>query len=198
MNLLPLLLGSMTQSSSVNSLSGKTGVSSHAIRNLLILAIPILLKYLTKNASSPEGAQSLLGALAQHQNNEPLADQLSNADAQDGGLILQHILGGKTDSTISTLAHQTGLSNDQVNSVLSNSAPAILSSLSATTNAGQAQQGTFDLGSAASSGLLGGIFGDANASAASGMGLLGSLLQGQENNSESDGSSLLGLLLGRK
>ena len=84
------------------------------------------------------------------------------------------------------------------NSVLSNSAPAILSSLSATTNAGQAQQGTFDLGSAASSGLLGGIFGDANASAASGMGLLGSLLQGQENNSESDGSSLLGLLLGRK
>ena len=81
MNLLSLLLGSMTQSSSVDSLSGKTGISSAAVKQLLMLALPILLKSLTQNASSKEGAQSLLGALAQHKNDMPMADQLSNADA---------------------------------------------------------------------------------------------------------------------
>lgn len=82
MNLLSLLLGSMTQSSSVDSLSGKTGISSAAVKQLLMLALPILLKSLTQNASSKEGAQSLLGALAQHKNDMPMADQLSNADAK--------------------------------------------------------------------------------------------------------------------
>jgi hypothetical protein len=199
MNLLSLLLGSMTQSSSVDSLSGKTGISSAAVKQLLMLALPILLKSLTQNASSKEGAQSLLGALAQHKNDMPMADQLSNADAEDGGKIINHILGGNKEATIANLASQTGLSNDQVSSVLANSAPAILSSLSATTSAGQAQQGAFDLGSAASSGLLGGILGNVSAPAAGGVGgLLGSLFKGQDDDSDSDGSSLLGLLLGGK
>ena len=95
MNLLSLLLGSMMTQSSVNNLSGKTGTSQSAIMRLMPLAIPILIKYLTKNAQSQQGALSLLGALTQHKNTNSMELQLADADADDGNKILNHILGDK-------------------------------------------------------------------------------------------------------
>ena len=72
MNLLSLLASTMLSQSSVNSVSGKTGLSSKQIQRLVMLALPILIKYMTKNASSGDGALSLLGALSQHKNNNSM------------------------------------------------------------------------------------------------------------------------------
>ena len=83
MNLLSLLLGSMLTQSSVNSLEQKTDVSGALIRKLLPLAIPLLIKAMTQNASSQSGALSLLGALTQHKSTKPMDNQIQNADAQD-------------------------------------------------------------------------------------------------------------------
>ena len=116
----------MTQSS-VNNLSGKTGTSQSAIMRLLPLAIPILIKYLTKNAQSQQGALSLLGALTQHKNTNSMELQLADADADDGDKILNHILGGNYGNVMNQLAGQSGMSEDQVSSVLANIAPALLS-----------------------------------------------------------------------
>ena len=113
MNLLSLLLGSMMTQSSVNNLSGKTGTSQSAIMRLLPLAIPILIKYLTKNAQSQQGALSLLGALTQHKNTNSMELQLADADADDGNKILNHILGGNYGSVMNQLAGQSGMSEDQ-------------------------------------------------------------------------------------
>ena len=63
MNLLQLLLGAMTSQSSVGSVSGKTGLSDKQIKKLMALAIPLLLKYMTKNASSGNGAGGMLQSL---------------------------------------------------------------------------------------------------------------------------------------
>ena len=63
MNLLSLLLGSMTQTSSVQSLSQKTGISDKLIKILIIAALPKIIKAMTQNASSGDGAASLLSAL---------------------------------------------------------------------------------------------------------------------------------------
>ena len=49
-----------------------------------MLALPILIKYMTKNASSGDGALSLLGALSQHKNNNSMDLQLKDADEDDG------------------------------------------------------------------------------------------------------------------
>ena len=201
MNLLSLLLGSMTQSSSVDSLSKKSGVSQQLVKALIIAAIPMILKSMTQNASSEAGAASLLGALGQHKDKKDLADQLGGADAEDGGKIINHIFGGNTSSVISQLAGETGMKEDQVNSVLSNMAPAIMSTLSATQSAGsEAQQAgnSFDLGSFAGSDLMSGLFGGSTA-ASQGANLLSSLLSGQSagaDTSAMDGSALLGSLLG--
>ena len=66
MNLLGLLLSAMTSQASVGQVSGKTGLSEKQIKKLMMIAIPLLIRYMTQNASSNNGAQSLLGALMQH------------------------------------------------------------------------------------------------------------------------------------
>ena len=93
MNLLQLLMGAMTSQSSVGSVSGKTGLSNKQVQQLMLLAIPLLLKYMTKNASSGNGAQSLLGALAQHTDQKNMDKQIDDADEEDGSKIISHILG---------------------------------------------------------------------------------------------------------
>ena len=177
MNLLSLLLGSMMTQSSVNNLSGKTGTSQSAIMRLLPLAIPILIKYLTKNAQSQQGALSLLGALTQHKNTNSMELQLADADADDGNKILNHILGGNYGSVMNQLAGQSGMSEDQVSSVLSNIAPALLSGVSAA-NTQQQSAGAGSLGSLMS--MFGGAAQPQQAAPAQGI--------------ELDGSSLLSLL----
>lgn len=144
MNLLNVLMKSMMTDGSINSLSQKTGVSSSQLHKLLPLAIPLLLKFLTKNASSQAGATSLLSALTQHTNTKPMEQQIAEADTVDGGKILAHILGGSSQSNIQALSGQTGMSQQDITNVLSGITPAMLSGLSAATSSGS-QAGKVDL-----------------------------------------------------
>ena len=130
MDLLQLLLGSMTNQSSVGSVSGKTGLSDKQVKKLMALAIPLLIKYMTKNASSGNGAQSLLGALAQHTSQKDMADQLGDADEEDGGKIISHILGSNQSQVTQDLSAQTGLDVSQISQVLAIMAPALMSGVS--------------------------------------------------------------------
>ena len=130
MNLLSLLAGTMLSQSSVNSVSGKTGLSSKQIQKLVMLALPILIKYMTKNASSGDGALSLLGALSQHKNNNSMDLQLKDADEDDGAKIISHILGKKENAVTQDLSAQTGLEADQIRKVLSILAPGLMSGVS--------------------------------------------------------------------
>ena len=157
MNLLSLLLSSMLAPSSVNSLEQKTNVSSALIRKLLPLAIPLLIKAMTTNASNQSGALSLLGALSQHKSTNTMDDQIKTADTQDGKKIVGHILGNDYDNAIGQLSRQTGMESSQVASVLAALAPALLSGVSAAnTQAAQpAQTSGLDLGSLL--GMFGGV-----------------------------------------
>ena len=220
MNLLNLLMGSMTNSSSLDALAGKTGLSGKTLSKLLTAAIPILLKFLTQNAGSADGAQSLLTALGGHKDTRSMAEQIADADAEDGGKIVKHILGDETDTVIHSLAKEAELEDNQVTSALSNMAPALMSGLSAaTTSASKVDlsdgidfsdlMGMF--GGAAgnateSAGLLGGLLGKGSGlgsllggGSGSGLGgLLGGLLGGsddkKEDDSALDGAALLGSL----
>ena len=51
MNLLSILLAVMTSKAALGQVSGKTGLSQKQIKKLMMIAIPILIKYMTKNAS---------------------------------------------------------------------------------------------------------------------------------------------------
>lgn len=191
MNLLDMLLGSLTSSSSLNALSQNTGTNQEQTSNLVNAAIPTLLGALTNNASSQEGAQSLLNALGQHTETTTMAQQLANADTNDGNAIIQHILGNNAGNVIQSLAGQTGTNENQVSSLLSNIAPALMSGLSAATTTAQNSNsddgpdftdllttfgGADQKEEQASGGLLSGLFGGGNSgSNNNGGGLFGGL-----------------------
>jgi hypothetical protein len=203
MNLLSLLASTMLSQSSVNSVSGKTGLSSKQIQRLVMLALPILIKYMTQNASSGDGALSLLGALSQHKNNNSMDLQLKDADEADGAKIIHHILGKKENAVTQDLSAQTGLGTDQIHQVLSILAPGLMSGVSnaAEANAAQAAQAA----QAASAHQPANPF----ASLLTGGGIFGSILGGGKEEASSaavnpmdkdgdgriDGTELLSLLL---
>ena len=186
MNLLEMLFSSMNNQNSVNSMSQKTGLSASQVSKLLILALPILLRALTKNASSRDGAKSLSEALGQHTSTDNMALQLQNADEEDGTKILGHILGGNLGNVVGALSQQTGVQQNQVQSLLGLIAPALLSGLSAATNHAQ-QQNSYDM-----SGLLS-LFGGQPQQQQSG-GLLSQLFGAPQQQQQTGG--LLSQLLG--
>lgn len=130
MNLLGLLLAAMTSKNALAQIAKKTGLTEKKIKKLMLIAVPLLIKYLTQNASSGDGAHSLLGALAQHNKKEELGLQLKEADEKDGGKIIGHIFGKKQDDVTQTLSAQSGLTQEQVNQILAIMAPAILNGVS--------------------------------------------------------------------
>lgn len=196
MNLLSLLAGTMLSQSSVNSVSGKTGLSGKQIQKLVMLALPILIKYMTQNASSGDGALSLLGALSQHKNNNSMDLQLMDADEEDGAKIIHHILGRKENAVTQDLSAQTGLGTDQVQQVLSILAPGLMSGVSNAAEANAAQAAAAQKPANPLASLL------------TGGGIFGSLLGGKEEappasaspldkdgDGRIDGTELLSLLL---
>ena len=197
MNLLNVLLKVLLADAAIKALSGKTGLSSSSLKKLLPLAIPLLLRYMTNNASSQSGALSLLGALTQHNNFRSAEEMLAEADEEDGGKIVQHILGDDTNRAVEMLAEETNLSSGEVNRGLNGLAPVLLTvlasaMLSANNQSNSAQQGgALDL-----SNLLN-VFGGSSVQQPvqqSSGGLLGSLLGG--NSAPAQNGSLLSALLG--
>ena len=138
MNLLGLLLAALTSKNALVQIAKKTGLDEKKIKKLMMIAVPLLIKYMTSNASSGDGANSLLGALAQHNKKEDVGLQLKEADEKDGGKIIGHIFGKKQDNVTQTLSAQSGLTQEQVNQILAIMAPAILNGVSEAAAAPQA------------------------------------------------------------
>ncbi len=212
MNLLSLLCKSLLADGALSALAKKTGLSANKLKKLIPLAVPLLLKALTNNASSQSGLQSLLGALTQHKNTRSVEEQIRDADTVDGGKILGHILGDDSDAQVRSLAVETGLNDQEVRSVLSSITPSLLSGLSAVTASGAGKPkldlsdgvgmddvmaifGSAAAGNSSSGGLLGGLFGGGKPAG----GLLGALFGGKQEEEVQDngvnGNALLNLLM---
>ncbi len=205
MNLLGMLMGTLGSGNSLNALSGKTGLSAAKLTKLISAALPLLLKFLKKNASSADGALSLLTALGGHKQTRSMVDQINDADEEDGAKIINHILGDDKDAVFDQLAKDSDMETADVSKALSNIAPAMMSGLSAaTTSASKVDlsdgldlsdvMGLFGGSAPAQSqsgGLLGGLLGGGGIG-----GLLGGLFGGKDKNDDKDddGNDLLGML----
>jgi len=170
MNLLTLLLASLLSSNSLGALSNNTGVQKPDLKKLLILALPLIIKYMTSNSQSQSGLSSLFGALGAHQNRSSAEEQIAGADTEDGQKILGHILGDDQEQVVDELSRESGIDASDVVNVLGTIAPYVLSGLSAATESAQTQQQAntnagFDLGDLMS--LFGGAAPQQQAPAAS-------------------------------
>ena len=200
MNLLSVLFKTLLSEEAIKALAKKTGLEGKQLTKLLPLAIPVLMKMLTKNASSEAGASSLLAALTQHTGRKTAAQQIAEADTDDGDKIIGHIFGNKKKDELQALSAQSGLSENEVSSALSGIAPTLLTTLSAATQSAKpASSGKVDLSDGLDLGDVMAMLGGARPSASDFLGgFFGGGAANEEKDSTINGASLLSSLLAMK
>lgn len=128
------MMGEVNKESSIQALGSKTGLNldPSVISKMAILAIPLILRALSKNAESKAGKDSLSDALEQHKGKTKdvtsIEDVISKTDTADGEKILDHAFGDK-GKVVDQIAAQTGIGKEEVAKVLASMAPMILGML---------------------------------------------------------------------
>ncbi|WP_299335183.1 DUF937 domain-containing protein [uncultured Psychroserpens sp.] len=154
------LLNSDLGKTIISGVSGSTGADENRTGSVLTMALPVLMKAMERNASTPEGAQGLMGALSSKHDGSIL-DNLSGLFGggvdqevkEDGGKILGHVLGNRQQGVEKIIGEKSGLDAGSVGNILKVAAPILMGVLGK-----QAKQNNVsspnDLG-----GLLGGMLG---------------------------------------
>jgi hypothetical protein len=142
MDLMDMFKQQMT-SAVVNQMAEKVGLggqsdqTTQAAQNVF----STLMGAVTKNASTPQGAESLNNALDKnHAGGGGVMDNLMSflgngatenvsAKAEDGNGILKHILGGKQEGILQGLSQMNNMSPDATKSLMATVAPMVMSML---------------------------------------------------------------------
>lgn len=180
------------QGQPLEQMSSQLGLSQSQTAGAVSAALPLLLGALGRNASQPQGAEALFGALQRDHAGAAggldigsvLGAVLGGGGSRqtDGAGILGHIFGGRQDTAAQGLGQATGLGGGQANTLLKILAPIVLSYLAQRMFSGGGQ-------AAASPQALGDVLGQERQRIqqdSSAGGLLGSVL-------DQDGDGQLGL-----
>lgn len=135
MDLMEMLQGQFSKTL-VDQLARQIGGASPKQTNKAIqLAIPAIMNAISRNVATPDGANSLSGALDRDHDGSIMDDvfgflsgsrQPANANMLNGSGILNHILGGNQNNVIGMIAKMTGLNQSKAGSLLVTLAPMIL------------------------------------------------------------------------
>lgn len=116
----------------LNSLSSALGEDPQRTKSAVAQALPVLLGALAHNASKPEGANSLLGALERDHDGsllDNLQDFLGRPNLDDGNGILGHALGGRRDRLETGLSKSSGLNPQKMKMLMAMLAPVVMAAL---------------------------------------------------------------------
>jgi hypothetical protein len=167
-------------------ISNQLGLSPSQTENAVSAALPLLLGALGRNASQPQGAEALFGALQRDHAGLDIGSVLGSVlgGGGQGGSILGHVLGGRQQNAAQGLGVATGLGQ-----VL---APLVMAYLARRMFAGNAGGS----GLAASPQQLGDVLGQERQSIAQQGGVGGSLMGAvldRDGDGDTDFSDLIGL-----
>ena len=154
------LLNSEAGRQIVMGVSQETKQPADKTASVLQMALPLLMGAMKRNASTPEGAAGLLGAL-NSKHDGSILDNLGglfgggvNEEVkQDGMGILGHVLGGSQGNVANALSQKSGMDSQSVMNILQIAAPLILGYL------GKQKQQQNVQSPDALGGLLGGLLG---------------------------------------
>ena len=138
---------------SLNQISSQLGANPQTTGNVIAAAAPLLLSALSRNASSPDGRESLYNAVSNDHDGGILDNLMGflggGAQQGDGEGILGHVFGGAQNGVTNALSKATGMDASNVGRLLVMLAPIVMGFLGRT----RQQQG---LGPSSLAGLLGG------------------------------------------
>lgn len=130
------LLNSDMGKTIVNGVAGQTNQSEDKTNQVLIMALPVLMQAMKRNASTTQGAEGLLSALNSKQESNILDNLGSffsggvNADVlNDGSKILDHVLGGKQQHVENAIGARAGVDSGSVANILKVAAPLLMGML---------------------------------------------------------------------
>lgn len=134
------------QGAPMQQISSRLGLGEQQASQAVGTALPLLLGALGKNASQPQGAQALLGALQKDHagGGTDIAGLLGAVLGGGGGRqtngagILGHILGGNQQRAESGLAQATGLDGNKAGQLMAMLAPLVMGFLARQTQQGKA------------------------------------------------------------
>ena len=193
----------------LQQISQQLGTGQTQTAGAVAAALPLLIGALGRNASQPQGAEALFGALGRDHSGaagmglgDILGAVLGGAQTRqtDGAGQLGHIFGGRQQQAVSGLGQATGLGSDKAQMLLKILAPIVMAYLAKQVfGSGQAPA------SAPNAGALGDILGQAGRQAQQqgglGGGLLGAVLD-QDGDGDLDMGDVLkagmGMLGGRR
>ena len=194
------------QGGPASQLAQRLGISQEQSSTAISAALPLILGALGRNASQPQGAEALFGALQKDHAGVDLGSVLGavlggGGGAQgrqaDGAGILGHVFGGQQARAEAGVAQATGLGQGQAGQLLKLLAPIVMAYLARRVMSGNAPQP--DGGAQALGGLLGREQNEIRQQGGLGGGLLGAVLD-QDGDGELGLGDLvkLGGLFGRK
>jgi len=117
----------------VNGVADQTGQDTNKTSSVLTMALPVLMQAMRQNASTPQGAEGLMGAL----NSKHDGSILDNLDGlfgggvdsnvlDDGGKIIDHVLGNKQQNVENAIGQKSGLDAGSVAQILKVAAPILM------------------------------------------------------------------------
>jgi hypothetical protein len=117
----------------ISGVANQTGQPEDRTASVLSMAMPLLMGAMKKNASTPEGAQNLMGALSSKHNGSIL-DNLGDffgggvdqSALDDGAGILGHVLGNKQSQVENALSERSGLDASSIAQILKIAAPILM------------------------------------------------------------------------
>ena len=136
---------SQLQGAPMQQMSSQLGLGEQQTSQAVSAALPLLMGALGKNASQPQGAQALLGALQKdHAGGGNLAGLLGSVlgggggRQTDGAGILGHILGENQQRAETGLAQASGLDGNKAGQLMKMLAPLVMAFLANQTRQGSA------------------------------------------------------------
>ncbi len=142
----------------INVVTSQMGANPQQAQSALGAAMPMILGALTKNASSPDGAKGILDAIMNKHDGsilDNLEDNITKEEViEDGGGILGHIFGEKTEHVAGAVSKSSGLDMSSAMNMMKMLAPVVMGYLGRQTRQSNISNPT-DL-SGILSGMLGG------------------------------------------
>lgn len=178
----------------ISGVSSQTNQSADKTSSVLSMALPVLMGAMKRNASSPQGAEGLLGALS-GKHDGSILDNLGglfgggvDQDVMDDGAgILGHVLGGSQSNVTNAISQKSGVDAGSVGNILKMAAPILLGFL------GKQSREQNVNSSSGLDGLLGGLMGGGSSQPKQ-QSMIESLLDGDGDGSVLD--DVAGMLLG--
>ncbi len=127
------LLNSDLGKTIISGVSGSTGTDQNKTSSVLTMALPVLMKAMQRNASTPQGAEGLMSALS-NKHDGSILDNLGGlfgggVDEEvktDGDKILGHVLGQKRQGVEQVIGQKSGLDAGSVGNILKVAAPILM------------------------------------------------------------------------